>query len=448
MIETLSVDFQIPFPIQSTAFPLEDLRAIICGEDVWLEMGAVREFLESLKSPHLVVKVQEFFGIVYKDEPQTPASSNGVTKSPRRRRTAEKSTDKETARSHESKDDDSSAAEEELRCRITNRFWYYLFVVGTELGDEIFYASFIPFWFWNIDGAVGRRMVMVWALVMYVGQGLKDVIRCPRPGHPVQKLQTKWALEYGLPSTHAMVSVAIPFSVLIYTLDRYQYSACAGIAVALVWSSVICLSRIYLGMHSVLDIAAGLFFTGILLFPLIPLVDWADQHILSQRFSPALLTVVSILLIAVYPSADRWTPTRGDTTLCLAVCVGIHVGAWINYQAGDMKVPAAAPPYPVIWPSHGLLGQILLRTVLGLCAIVATRAIAKSVSYAFICAVLGKSRDQIRHSADTLENRTKIFVDLFYKYFTYFWIGFNTQYLLPNFFKLLGIGRPDFYTEI
>jgi len=53
---------------------------------------------------------------------------------------------------------------------ILNSFWYYLFTLGTALGDEIFYASFIPFWFWNIDGAVGRRVVCVWTICMYVGK--------------------------------------------------------------------------------------------------------------------------------------------------------------------------------------------------------------------------------------------------------------------------------------
>ncbi|GAB0099312.1 sphingosine-1-phosphate phosphatase 1 [Sergentomyia squamirostris] len=400
----------------------------------------MREFIEYLKSPDLVVKVQEFFGIQYLVKDPLVKQINGNATH------VESSAEKKENPTNSSDHDDNSG--EEQRYRITNKFWYWLFIVGTEFGDEIFYASFIPFWFWNIDGAVGRRMVMVWAIVMYVGQGLKDVIRCPRPGYPVQRLQKKWALEYGLPSTHAMVSVAIPFSVLIYTLDRYQYSASVGLAVSIIWSSVICLSRIYLGMHSILDIGAGLLLTVLLMLPLVPLVDWVDYYILSLKFSPVAILVISILMIVIYPRADRWTPTRGDTTLCLAFCAGIQIGAWINFQAGDMKIPTISPPYPVIWPSHRLLGQILLRTVLGLCAIVATRAIAKSVSYAFVCALLGKSQDQIRNSANSLDNRPKIFVELFYKYFTCFWIGINTQYLLPNFFKLLGIGRPDFYTEI
>ena len=56
--------------------------------------------------------------------------------------------------------------------QITNYFWYLLFRLGSQLGDETFYAFFFSFWFWNIDGAVGRRVILVWNLVMYIGQVL------------------------------------------------------------------------------------------------------------------------------------------------------------------------------------------------------------------------------------------------------------------------------------
>lgn len=52
---------------------------------------------------------------------------------------------------------------------IHNHYWYWLFKFGTTLGEEIFYASVFPFWFWNIDGAVGRRIINVWALSMFIG---------------------------------------------------------------------------------------------------------------------------------------------------------------------------------------------------------------------------------------------------------------------------------------
>lgn len=81
---------------------------------------------------------------------------------------------------------------------------------------------------------------------------MKDIIQWERPGYPIVKLQSKWALEYGMPSTHAMVGISIPFSVLLYTMGRYQYNVGVGLAIATAWCTIVCLSRLYLGMHTVL----------------------------------------------------------------------------------------------------------------------------------------------------------------------------------------------------
>lgn len=86
----------------------------------------------------------------------------------------------------------------------------------------------------------------------FSGQGIKDILRWERPGPPVIKLQSKWAMEYGMPSTHAMVAVSIPFSILLYTMNRYQYNFPVGLFIAVAWCSVVCVSRLYLGMHTVL----------------------------------------------------------------------------------------------------------------------------------------------------------------------------------------------------
>lgn len=140
--------------------------------------------------------------------------------------------------------------------------------------------------------------------------------------------------------------------------------------------------------------------------------------------------------------------SRGDTALTVSVCAGLEIGAWLHYILGDFQPPANPPPYEIIWPSYAMLGMLLLRTVLGLCCVVATRAFGKSLSYAFVCFLLGRDKNELRQSENTLQNKNKIIVELSYKFFTCGMIGFNTQYLLPNVFKLLRIGRPDFYTEI
>lgn len=60
-----------------------------------------------------------------------------------------------------------------------------------------------------------------------------------------------------------------------------------------------------------------------------------------------------------------------------------------------------------------------------------------------LCALLGKDKNELRNSENTLENRDKTIVELCYKYFTCGMIGFNTLYLLPNVFKLLSYHTAD-----
>lgn len=93
------------------------------------------DVINGLKNPHLVAKVQNYFGV----------------------------------RLLKNADDAAGDSEKNRKFEVTNKFWYYLFLIGTGLGDELFYSSFIPFWFWNVDGYVGRRFVLVWTIVMYIG---------------------------------------------------------------------------------------------------------------------------------------------------------------------------------------------------------------------------------------------------------------------------------------
>lgn len=108
---------------------------------------------------------------------------------------------------------------------VTNRFLYYLFHFGANLGNEIFYMTFFPFWFWNIDGWVGRQLCTFWCIFMYVGQATKDIVKLPRPASPpVVQLEKRYILEYGMPSTHAMVGAGIPFAIFFLTKERYIVS--------------------------------------------------------------------------------------------------------------------------------------------------------------------------------------------------------------------------------
>lgn len=106
---------------------------------------------------------------------------------------------------------------------IENKLLFYLFTLGTELGNELFYICFFPYFMWNVEPFVSRRLVVVWVWVMYLGQCTKDVIRWPRPASPpVVKVEMFYNSEYSMPSTHAMSGTAIPVSLFLITYGRWE----------------------------------------------------------------------------------------------------------------------------------------------------------------------------------------------------------------------------------
>ena len=113
----------------------------------------------------------------------------------------------------------------EVKFQIHNTCLYYLFNVGANLGNEAFYILFFPTLFWNVDGWVARRMIVFWCLYMYIGQATKDLLKIPRPpSPPVVRIEKRYALEYGMPSTHAMTGLGMPFTILYLVYGRYEVS--------------------------------------------------------------------------------------------------------------------------------------------------------------------------------------------------------------------------------
>lgn len=195
-----------------------------------------QRIITALQSPLIVANFQKYFGVEL-----IPSSCNGLGDGDKKRIAEKDQSPSTRTRSHTRVPSDGSIERstdtsdyydsstetngKTIAYVIRNKFWYYLFSFGAGLGYELFYASFFPIWFWNIDGAVGRRMVLLWVIIMYIGQALKDVVKWPRPSSPpVVSLEPEYAIEYGMPSTHAMVGMALPFSMLIFTFNRYEVS--------------------------------------------------------------------------------------------------------------------------------------------------------------------------------------------------------------------------------
>lgn len=375
------------------------------------------------------------------------AASNAVGASSRNISHMKKDSTASTDFSATESDSDQSCADSSNKRSsdfvATNLFLDYLFHFGASLGNEVFYITFFPFWFWNIDGYVGRRLCVFWCIFMYLGQATKDIIRWPRPpAPPVMRMEKRYALEYGMPSTHAMVGAGLPFTILILTKDRYVYTFEWGLLVAVLWCSTVCLSRLYLGMHSVLDILAGLIYIFALMPVCFPLLNPIDEFLLNSPYAPAVSVLVPLVLALAYPTLDKWSTARGDTTLILGVGAGVALGHWVCYQYGFMHKALTPPPYEILMPNINWLGQVVMRLCLGVVILVATRALMKATVYNVACYLSGVNRNNYKRTTQMLS------VELPYKFVTYLVIAFNTVWLAPQVFHFIGIERETFFTEI
>ena len=107
----------------------------------------------------------------------------------------------------------------------TNTFIDFYFRLLTETGYETFYIIFFAVFCWNVDIVLIRRVIIMWAMSMYIGQAIKHLFKIKRPASPPAiRLEDNPTLEteYGFPSTHATVGVAIPFSLLYFCVGRYE----------------------------------------------------------------------------------------------------------------------------------------------------------------------------------------------------------------------------------
>ncbi|XP_059808083.1 sphingosine-1-phosphate phosphatase 2-like isoform X2 [Hypanus sabinus] len=280
------------------------------------------------------------------------------------------------------------------------------------------------------NGALSGTVV-----VMYIGQASKDVLRWPRPpSPPVIKLEVRVDAEYGMPSTHAMAATAIPFTFLLATMNRYKYPFPfeLGLLIAVTICTLVSLSRIYTGMHTVLDVLCGIAITAVLVTVSYPFWDAIETFQMKNHFAPVLALTLSFLLSINYPELDHWSTARGDTTNIASAGGGAALATWINYQWGLIPEPLSTPPYEMPSVTPELLGRMVARFTIGIVIVFFARQAIKSLALAFVCRLAGVSpSDQ--------EARKMLWVEVPYKYITYSCLGVVGLALCPAVHRYLSL---------
>ncbi|DBA89119.1 TPA: hypothetical protein ACH3X1_016289 [Trebouxia sp. C0004] len=287
-----------------------------------------------------------------------------------------------------------------LRVHQAQRFENWLLTILFDLSSRTvsvpFYVTFLPSLIWSGEAELGTRLVLLMGLCLYVGNAMKDLISAPRPfgseykGNKVRliggsELEANVnAQEYGLPSSHTMNSLCLNFFVVHYLLDKNLVPSEWALAMYLgtaVWVAWIGLARVYMGLHTPIDIGAGALLGTLVLVFYLAVDERYERWILSDRLAILWQALASIIFLRLHPKPLRHTPSYEFTTSFGGVCWGLVVGMSRQHLMYRRNKPGQ---FVQIIQSRAGVIALLQRVTLGFVLVIVMKQLSKQVVVTFL----------------------------------------------------------------
>lgn len=230
-------------------------------------------------------------------------------------------------------------------------------------------GSVIPAIFWLGFPELGWQLVILMTVSLYVGNAMKDLVCAPRPlGLKFGRVKVsclcssevetgKNAFEFGLPSSHTMNSICFNFYICHYFHQKGFFSdnmALVFYLLVTLWVSWIAISRIYLGLHTPIDILAGAVAGLTVLTAFISLRDLL-VHSIFQPFSGLVTLLFSALLLRLHPKPIHHTPSFEFTTSFVGVSFGVVSALSIDTPLFETAASLWEHNYAMLYTTRRLL---------------------------------------------------------------------------------------------
>ncbi|ONM10477.1 Lipid phosphate phosphatase delta [Zea mays] len=238
-------------------------------------------------------------------------------------------------------------------------------------------------------------MTLLMAFCDYLGNSVKDIVSAARPcSPPVRRVtatedEKENAMEYGLPSSHALNTVCLTGYLLHYILtfgEHGSVTVAAGLSLAFLLVMLVGIARIYLGMHSLTDVVAGIGFGVVILAFWLAVHDRVDAFVVSGENVATFWAGLSLLLCFAYPKPEFPTPSFEYHTAFNGVAFGIVYGIQQTYFHFH------TPDAPVVFSAELPLLTFAGRVLVGIPTILAVKFCSKALSkwlLPVVCSTLG-----------------------------------------------------------
>lgn len=175
----------------------------------------------------------------------------------------------------------------------------------THLGGEMFFMVIAVAVFWCVSKRMGYYLMTVGFFGTIINQFLKIACCVPRPwvkdpNFTIVESARAEATGYSFPSGHTQNAVATYGGIARYTRRGWVRWLCVALVL------VICFSRMYLGVHTLLDVGVSFLITAALVFAVYPLMEEADRR-------PMILTNLIALMVLSSGAFVGYLYLRGDS---------------------------------------------------------------------------------------------------------------------------------------
>ena len=185
---------------------------------------------------------------------------------------------------------------------IRNPVLDFIFSIITLCGDEIVFMAVGMIVFWCVNKQKGYYLLSVGFVGTVINQFLKITFRIPRPwvkdpNFTIVESAREAASGYSFPSGHTQTSVGLFGGLAL----KFKQKAIRIAAIAL--CVFVPLSRMYLGVHTPLDVGASIVIALALVFVLSPIFEKAEK---SPKVMYALLFSLTGIMLAYLCFMSFW----------------------------------------------------------------------------------------------------------------------------------------------
>ena len=183
-----------------------------------------------------------------------------------------------------------------------------IFGIFDIIGQFEFYLAFITLIYWCLNKDLGATLAYLLSFSNTFNSLIKHILRDPRPYWKEPDIGLSEETSYGVASGHAQNSTVLYGTIALWFRKIWVW------ILSIIMILMMALSRIYLGVHDIEDVIAGIV-VGLLILIAFSLwrsygVDWFQNRILGQRLLiatsvPLAFMVIYIILLIVTKAPDE-----------------------------------------------------------------------------------------------------------------------------------------------